>query len=143
MKIIHGPIDADDYLLLRKYVNWPHISKDNAEKALRNDLFSVHVTDDNETVGIGRVIGDGSIYYYIQDLIVRPDYQRRGIGSQILHELLKYTKSHASPNAFIGLIAADGAVGFYELHGFLSRNSSGPGMYYKEPLSNKGGAAGH
>jgi GNAT superfamily N-acetyltransferase len=62
---------------------------------------------------MGRVVGDGGIYFYVQDVIVVPEWQRRGIGSEIMNAIMAFVGSNASPGAFVGLMAARGAAQFY------------------------------
>ena len=50
----------------------------------------VRIAYDNEKiVGFGRTVDDGQYYALIVDLLVDPEYQRKGIGSTILKELGK------------------------------------------------------
>ena len=39
-------------------------------------------------IGVVRLVGDGASILYVQDLLVRPEYQRRGIGSELLRRAL-------------------------------------------------------
>lgn len=50
-----------------------------AEAALRTGLFRVTAFCEGKAVGMGRLVGDGSMYWYIQDMAVLPEYQGRGI----------------------------------------------------------------
>ena len=38
-------------------------------------------------IGIIRVVGDGYSILYVQDIIVHPNYQRRGVGKQLLERI--------------------------------------------------------
>ena len=40
-------------------------------------------------VGLVRVVGDGASIAYVQDLLVHPDWQRRGIGARLLRDALE------------------------------------------------------
>lgn len=100
-----------------------------ADEALENDLFSVCARLDGKTIGIGRIIGDGAIYYYIQDVIVLKEYRNQGVGRQIMDSIESYLKANAREGAFIGLMAAEGLVPFYEKFGYLRRPEAGPGMF--------------
>lgn len=40
-------------------------------------------------VGILRAVGDGASVLLIQDILVHPQYQRRGIGTRLMRSLLK------------------------------------------------------
>ncbi|RLY94105.1 N-acetyltransferase [Kocuria tytonicola] len=44
-----------------------------------------------QLVGLARVVGDGATAAYIQDLLVDPAHQRRGIGRALLTEVLAET----------------------------------------------------
>ena len=81
---------------------------------LHNSLFSVYVIFENEVVGCGRVIGDGGIYFYIQDVIVLPEFQGKGIGKRIMNAIMDYLKTYAPSGAFVYLMAAKGVSRFYE-----------------------------
>lgn len=36
------------------------------------------------------MIGDMGLNYYIKDVVVKPEYQHKGIGRLLIHELKKY-----------------------------------------------------
>ena len=78
---------------------------------------------------MGRVVGDGSIYFYIQDVIVLPEYKGKGVGKRIMMEIERYLDKTISHYAFIGLMAADGVASFYHQFGFAKRPKEAPGMF--------------
>ncbi|WP_346846246.1 GNAT family N-acetyltransferase [uncultured Rothia sp.] len=47
------------------------------------------VYDDGALVGLIRVVGDGLTIAYIQDLLIAPEYQRRGIASELLSRVVE------------------------------------------------------
>jgi len=118
-----------EYAQLREAVHWSKLDLKAIEQGLQNSIFSVCATYEQKVIGCGRVIGDGGIYFYIQDIIVIPDFQKRGIGKFIMNEIMKYLNKNAAENAFIGLMSAKGVMGFYEKYGFEERPSSRPGMF--------------
>lgn len=122
-------IALNEYQIIRKTTGWDMLDDSIVEKALENDLFSVCIYDANKLVGIGRVIGDGFIYFYIQDIIVIPEYQNRGIGKVIMDNIEEYLLEATNNNSFIGLMAATNVKGFYEKYGYNVRPESRPGMY--------------
>ncbi len=119
----------DEYQKLRKAVGWWDMETRATRIGLHNSLFSVCVIFENEVVGCGRVIGDGGIYFYIQDVIVLPAFQGKGIGKCIMDAIMDYLKENAHSDAFVGLMAAKGVFGFYERYGFTERSSDSPGMF--------------
>lgn len=93
--------------------------------ALRNGLFNVSAISDGKVVGMGRLVGDGAMYWYLQEIIVLPEYQRKGIGKSIVSRLLKHIESTAIPGTLIevGLTAAKGKEPFYEKFGFSAHST--------------------
>ena len=70
---------------------------------------------------MARVIGDGIMVFYIQDVIVLPQYQRQGIGSIMMNKIMQYIKANSVNNTIIGLMSASGKEEFYEKYGFIKR----------------------
>lgn len=68
----------EDYYRLRESVGWNNFSRLQAEKSLRNSLYTVTAENDNQVVAMGRLIGDGA-YFIIADIVVHPAYQKQGI----------------------------------------------------------------
>lgn len=122
-------LTVSEYQTLRNSTSWPVIENDTVEKALHNDLFTICVLDDKKIIGMGRLIGDGAIYFYIQDVIVLPEYQNMNVGNSIMAEIEKYLSENAPKNAFIGLMAASGVEEFYTRFNYLKRPEDRPGMY--------------
>ena len=128
-RIVEMAPTPEDYLALNLSVGWkkaPH--NPSIEKALRNSLLCLCAIDADKVVGIVRIVGDKSICFYIQDLIVLPEYQRKGIGTQLMDRVMTFVNQHAAPVAFVGLMAAPDAVAFYNRFGFSRRSDNRPGM---------------
>ncbi len=125
-------LDVDTYLALRESVNWKKLSIEQAKKALSNSLYIICAYDGERPVGMGRIVGDGAVICYVQDLVIRPDVQHMGIGGQILTRLKEYVDNLKSPNTemMFALMCAKGREEFYKNHGFIARPTEnlGPGM---------------
>jgi GNAT superfamily N-acetyltransferase len=117
-----------DYRRLRAAVGWSELPPEATKKGLESSLYSVCVRRGEEVVGCGRVVGDTAVYFYIQDVIVLPEHQGRGLGARIMGRIMAYLDGHAHRNSFIALMAAKGAEGFYERYGFARRPPDRPGM---------------
>ena len=119
MIYVEKEISYADYVRLRESVNWNNFFKGQTEKCLKNTLYSVAAIDNNTVIGMGRLIGDG-MYYMIVDVIVQPDYQGKGIGSNIVNRLTEYVQKEtpAGGRSSIQLTAEKGKEGFYEKLGF-------------------------
>ncbi|MCM1467309.1 MAG: GNAT family N-acetyltransferase [Alistipes sp.] len=131
MEYIENILSYEDYYRLRESVKWTNFSKEQAETALNNSLYTITAVENNETIGMGRLIGDGQ-YYMIVDVIVQPNFQKQKIGTTILNKLLKYVDDHtpAGGRSSIQLIAEKGKEAFYEALGFkrIPHEACGSGM---------------
>jgi ribosomal protein S18 acetylase RimI-like enzyme len=113
----------EEYNHLRRSVGWGTYPLEAIAQALPRSLYCVCALSLERLIGMGRVIGDGALVYYIQDVIVLPEYQRQGIGTQLMERIMAYLGARALPNAVIGLMAASGKEAFYERYGFTRRPS--------------------
>src|SRR5687768_3378078 len=120
--VIRTPSVAE-YNEMRSLAGWPTFESALIKTALSNTLFSVCVEDSGNIVGMGRVVGDNAIYLHIQDVIVHPDFQRKGIGKLIMDALLNYTEQVAGKNTNVGLMCSKGREDFYKAFGFRIRPS--------------------
>ena len=127
-KIEKRSIRPDEYQKLRQTTDWSSVSKEQVAEALKNDLFSVCIMHESSIVGMGRVIGDDGLYYYIQDVIVIPSHQGNGLGRLIMETVENYLQKVALKGSFIGLMAAHGTEDFYRKFGYKPRPAGRPGM---------------
>ena len=86
---------------------------------LENSNLVVTAWDGERLVGIARSMSDFSFATYLSDLGVHADYQRRGIGV----ELMRRTQKAALPATLI-LLAAPAAVDYYPRVGFTRHESA-------------------
>lgn len=125
-------LDTNTYLNLRKSVAWKPLTEEQAEKAIAGSLLTVVAYDDDMPVGMGRIVGDGAVICYIQDLIVIPEYQGTGVGQAIMESLIDYVKEIRLPDTqiMLDLMCATGREDFYKKYGFIARPTEklGPGM---------------
>lgn len=99
---------------------------ENLEAVNRNSWFCVGAYEGDRLVGFGRLVSDGLLHAMVYDMIVHPDFQRRGVGSAILQRLLRECEDHAIRD--VQLFCARGKRGFYEKHAFEARPDEAPGM---------------
>lgn len=113
-------LKAEDFIRLKTAAGFIDRPLCQVEKALENSLFRVSAICDGEVVGMGRLVGDGAMYWYLQEIVVLPEYQGKGIGKSIVTRLLEHIKSTAVPGTKIeiGLTAVSGKESFYEKFGF-------------------------
>ena len=132
IKYIERRPTADELNMLTDAVGWGRRDDKIIEEALDNTLFSLCVYDGDKLIGYGRIIGDKTIFLYIHDVKVIPEYQGKGIGKGIMKELLKkideYKKVNPDIRTYLG--ASKGRESFYEQFGFITRPNEdlGAGM---------------
>ena len=138
LKIEENCLDLNTYLSLRASVGWKTLSEEQAIRALHNSIYTIVAYIDDKIVGMGRMVGDGAVICYIQDLVVHPSYQRLGVGEALMKRLLEHANELRMEGAelMLCLMCAKGREGFYEKYGFIGRptDNLGPGMimYLKE-----------
>ncbi|HYI24537.1 MAG TPA: GNAT family N-acetyltransferase [Thermomicrobiales bacterium] len=122
--IEHRLPTAEEHRRLAESVGWENdFHWPSLPGSLANSLYGVVVVAGEEIVGMGRVIGDGSMYFYIQDVAVSPGFQRLGIGQAIVDALLSYVRER-SP-AFVGLFATAEARDLYRRNGSTDHYMTG------------------
>ena len=132
IKYIEQTPSAEAFNYLTNSVGWGTRKNSIVEEALKNTLYSLCIYDDNKLIGYGRIIGDKTIFLYIQDVMVIPEYQNKHIGTGIMENLLsqinEYKKINPDIRTYLG--ASKGKESFYEKFGFISRPNEdlGSGM---------------
>ena len=92
---INPQLDFAAVLDLYASVGWSNYTNHprRLEQAFHQSLFVMAAYDDDEElVGLIRVVGDGRTIVFIQDLLVYPKYQRQGIGRSLLQQTLERFK---------------------------------------------------
>lgn len=110
--------DIDSLETLYRSVGWiSYLRRPNLLKeAFAHSLKVLAAYEDEQLVGLIRAVGDGVSILYIQDLLVHPGHQRKGIGTRLLSEMLD---SFPDVNQTVLITDdADETVSFYEAAGF-------------------------
>ena len=110
-------VDSKHLDLLFSSIGWkPRGAK--WKEVLEKSSFVCSVWDGARLVGFGRIVEDGAMCMFY-DVLVRPDYQDRGIGSRIMNYLIGKIKDKKYTS--IGLFSweyNEKSIGFYEKFGF-------------------------
>ena len=118
----------DEFANLRTQVKWQNPDDKTLKASIENSLFWVTVYDTDKLIGTGRVVGDGAMYFYIQDIIVAPSYQKQGIGHLVMTHVESYLSSTSSNGATIALLSAHGKESFYTHYGYVKRDGDSLGF---------------
>ena len=95
---------------------------DKLEIAMKNFETVYTAWDGDRLVGLISAMDDGIMTAYIHYLLVRPEYQGRGIGEQLIEK----TKEKYKDYLRIVLVAYDKECGFYEHCGFKIGEGASP-----------------
>ncbi len=120
IRLVDNILQAEDFIRLRIQAGLVEIPVEHARKALQNGLMNVSALYNGELVGMGRLVGDGAMYWYLQEIIILPQFQRKGIGTMIVNHLVDYARENSTTGKFttIGGVSAKGKEPFYEKIGF-------------------------
>jgi GNAT superfamily N-acetyltransferase len=131
------PTPAELQALVRA-VGWGDDDRtERAETALTGARFGVVAVAGDSAVGTGYVLGDGVTFAYLKDIVVRPEWQARGIGSRIVEALLAIIRRGDPNRMLVTLFTGQHLADFYERFGF-----SGPDRLYGMSLMIEGRPGG-
>ncbi len=126
------PPAASEYLALFESTGWNReyqLSAEELHEAVLRSWHLVSAYDQNTLVGTGRVISDGVFHALIVNLIVSPEYQAKGLGTNIMRRLLERCREGRIRD--VQLFCACGKQAFYDRLGFVARPEGAPGMDYR------------
>lgn len=84
-------------------------------KALANSDTVISAWDKEKLVGLVNAIDDGELTAYAHYLLVNPEYQKAGIGTELIARLKKKYEGYLS---LVLTAETQGLVSFYEKQGF-------------------------
>jgi predicted N-acetyltransferase YhbS len=134
--IVEEVPSAAEFIELRRIMGSPEVDEETATKTVNNALFTVCLRDENRLLGLARAVGDGVLYFYISDVIVRPDLRGSGYGMLLMKAVMEYLRRVAHPGAMIVVVPLKGRETFYERFGFkrCPDGRFGTGMYLPPTL---------
>ena len=111
-------VALDDVLHLYQAVGWTNYTNQPQmlAQALSHSLATYLARDGEKIVGLVRLVGDGFSSVFVQDLIVLPSYQRQGIGSNLMKEVLADYKG--AYQVQLATEQTEKTLGFYRSLGF-------------------------
>ena len=116
--------------LLYEDAGWTVYTRDMVKlrQALAQSMYLLCVWDGQELIGLLRAVGDGVAILYIQDILVRSSYRRRGVGRAMVQRALE-----AFPDVRQRVLMTDETPqmhGFYEGLGFFPSDKVGLTAFY-------------
>jgi GNAT superfamily N-acetyltransferase len=114
------------------WVEWPQREAWRLEAIGRTCTWFV-ARDGGDIVGLARLLDDGGLHASLWDLIVRPDRQRRGIGTALVEAALERVRDRR----LVALVSTPSAIPFFRTLGFVAASHGHEAMYLRPH------AAGH
>jgi GNAT superfamily N-acetyltransferase/uncharacterized glyoxalase superfamily protein PhnB len=110
-------------------VGWERAANfETAPRVLETALFGAVAVVAGQAVGCALLTGDHAGFYYVRDVMVHPDWQRRHIGTALMQTLMDYLHTHAPEGALVGLYTGADLHDFYARFGFRGPNNGLYGM---------------
>ena len=132
-QVIYQTLDVQTYCHLRVQTGLSPKTEAAAALGLRNSLCCVAVintANNNEIIGMGRLVGDGACHCQVVDICVLPEHQKKGLGKLIMNKLDAYIQANIPDSCYINLIADGEAYRLYEHYGFKEVWPASRGMGY-------------
>lgn len=83
----------NDIIELRNILGWKYINEKQIKKGLEHTMFKVSIKVEGKIVACGRLIGDYSCKGLLSDIMVHPNYQKKGYGKIVVTTLLNLVKN--------------------------------------------------
>lgn len=133
LTVKYNELSAEEFIYLWESVWDGSPSPEQTELAMQNTLFRVSVFDGQNIVAMARMICDMGLNYYIKDVVVKPEYQHKGIGKMLINELMKFVKDNGikGTSVFVELCAMPDKIPFYEKQGFSANEAQRLKLIYE------------
>ena len=102
---------------LRESVGWNRMESEYSNP-LMTSYYHIAVYEDGKLVGYIDSVSNGVTDAYIQDLMVHPDYQGKGLGTELMNQMIIYLKENRI--YIISVVFEESLKPFYDRFGFSS-----------------------
>ena len=72
-----------------------------------------------EAIGHAFLLTDHAGFYYVKNVMVRRDWQGRGVGTALMNALMQWLERNVTTPSLVGLFARESLEPFYQQFGFL------------------------
>ena len=117
--------NEQEILNLYSSVGWTAYTDDpmSLKAGFQNSLLTLAAYEGDTLLGVIRTVGDGQTIIYIQDILVLPEHQRRGIGTALVQAVLERFRDVRQI-----MLTTDNTpktIAFYESLGFVQMTKRG------------------
>ena len=110
-------VSAKDLSDLREAVGWNRM-EDEYNNPLMTSYYHIAAYEADNLIGYIDSVSNGVTDAYIQDLMVHPDYQGKGLGTELMNQMIAYLKENRI--YIISVVFEESLKPFYDRFGFSS-----------------------
>ena len=122
-------LTMEEYNALRASAGLSTRTRRQFDCCINRSVYLITAVEQEKTVGMARIVGDGGYNALIVDVIVLPEYQHRGIATEMMRQLLQFIEDsmEEGETTMVDLMAVEGKESFYHQFGFFTRPAEGQG----------------
>jgi GNAT superfamily N-acetyltransferase len=113
-------VDWEAVAALFVAVGWGERQPEQIRAAFEKSSYVIFIYEGPELVAVGRTMDDGCYYAMLVDVAVKPTFQGKGLGSDVV----RYLREQLAGYKFVTLTAATGKDDFYLKLGWLRQKSA-------------------
>ncbi len=110
-------VSVKDLSNLRESVGWNRMENEY-KNPLMTSYYHIAIYENDELIGYVDCVSNGVTDAYIQDLMVHPDYQGKGIGTDLMNKMIECLKEKRI--YMISVVFEESLKPFYEKFGFYN-----------------------
>src|SRR5690349_4009646 len=84
IEIVHRQPTVAEFAAITAAVGFKPHAKEAIAIGLANSFCGVCALSAGVVVGVGRIVGDGALHFYLTGIMVVPEFQRKGVGTRIV-----------------------------------------------------------
>jgi GNAT superfamily N-acetyltransferase len=121
IRIVERKPTVEEYCQVQRSLGGVPEDAGLVENIISTASVSVVAEDEasGDVVGCAFVLSDRAGFYYVKNVMVRPDWQRKGVGTAMMKRLMQWLEAHVTSPSLVGLFAREGLEPFYQQFGFL------------------------
>lgn len=133
LTVKENTLTPEEFTSLFKLAGWGEPPLMQIDVALKNSIRTFSLYEDEKLVGMGRLVGDRAMEFFLRDFVIAPDCQKHGYGKFLLSYIESFIKKQLQPGwtTKFQLMSAQGKEGFYKKCGFeiLPNEKRGAGVH--------------
>ncbi|MGN0476838.1 MAG: GNAT family N-acetyltransferase [Ruminococcus sp.] len=121
MKIVSvDKLTPEEYFEIYSSVDWIGLRFSQIAGMLERSRHTFALYEGEKLVGMARLCGEISSFVYLNDFIIKPEYQNEGYGKFLLNYIVNFIRNNKPEEKSVKLevLSAKGKENFYKSNGF-------------------------